>query len=95
MDGINLVEGFLDRGRTHDAAIDPDGKENRIHAAFAHARNIHVTVGIALAEIEVLGEKALRGVVVRIEHDRGKVQLLGARGDLVGRNGARQEKSRG
>src|SRR5262249_48281347 len=59
VDGINLVQSFLYCGRAHDASINPDGKENRVHAAFAHAGNIHVAVGIALAEIEVLGEKTL------------------------------------
>ena len=46
---VNLVEGQFYRARAHDAAINPDGKENRIHTAFAHARNVYVAVGIAPA----------------------------------------------
>ena len=43
-----------------------------------------MAVGIAFAEVEVLGEKALRGVVVRIEHNRGEMQFSSALGDVVG-----------
>ena len=64
--GINLIESFLHRGRTHDAAINPDGKENGVHASFAHARDIDVAIGVAPAEVEILGEEPLRRVVVRI-----------------------------
>ncbi len=44
-----------------------------------------MAVGIALAEVEVLGEEALRRVVVRIENDRREMQLLGALGDFIAR----------
>src|SRR5438094_1049779 len=81
---VNLIKRFLHGGRAHDAAINPYGKEDRVHAAFAHARNVHMAVGIAFAEVEVLGEKALRGVVVRIEHNRREMQFSSALRDVVG-----------
>src|SRR5438045_4296963 len=75
---------FQHGGRAHDATINPDGKEDLVHTAFAHARNVHVAVGIALAEVEVFGEKALRGVVVGIEHNRREMQFSSALRDVVG-----------
>ena len=81
---INLIESFLNRRRSHDAAVDPDGKENGVHAAFAHARNVDAPGGIALAKIEIAGGETLGRVVVRVEDDGGEMQLTGFLGDRVG-----------
>jgi len=43
MDGIDLVESFLHRELAHTVAINPDGKEDGVHAAFAHAGDVDVT----------------------------------------------------
>src|ERR1700693_2026658 len=56
LDGIDLVESFLNGERAHSATINPDGKENGVQTAFTHARDVDVTGGIAFAEIEVAGE---------------------------------------
>ena len=85
-DGVDLVERLLDGGRAHDAAVDPDRKEDGVHAAFAHARDVDGAVGVALAEIVVVREEALRGVVVGVEDDGGKMQLVSASRDIVGGN---------
>jgi len=69
VDGIYLIQRFLDGRGTHDSAVNPDGKEDGVHAAFAHARDVNAAIGIALAKVKRLGEKALRGVIVRIEDD--------------------------
>src|SRR5216684_3063814 len=68
------------------AAVDPDRKENGVHPAFAHARNVHVPVGIALTDVVVLGEEPLRGVVMRVKDDRGKMKLLCPLSNVIGRN---------
>ena len=49
--------------------VAPNGKENRVQAAFPHARNIDVAFGVAMPEIEMLEEETLRRVVMRIQHD--------------------------
>ena len=77
LDGIDLVESFLNRERAHGAAVNPDGKENGVHAAFAHAGDVDVARGIALAEVEIAGEEALSGVVVSVNDDGGEVESAG------------------
>src|SRR5579859_275735 len=85
---VDLIERLLHRRRPYDSPVDPDGKENGVHAAFAHTRNIDVPVRIALAKIEILGEETLRGIVVGIQHNRGKVQFVGPLGDFIRRRTA-------
>src|SRR5580658_4900639 len=51
---IYLVQRLLYRWRAHDSAVNPDGKENRVHPTFPHARYVDMPVGIALADVEVL-----------------------------------------
>jgi hypothetical protein len=48
-----------------------------------------MTARVPPAEVEILGEEALRSVVVRVENQGGKVQLAGVGGDLVSRNSCR------
>ena len=50
-------------------------------------RDVHVAIRIALAEVVALREETLRGVVVRVQDDRGKMQLVGPVGDGIGRSG--------
>ena len=68
---VDLVQRFLHRLGPHDASVDPDREENRVHPTFAHARDIDVPVGIAFGDVVGIGEKTLRGVVVGIQDDRG------------------------
>ena len=49
-------------------------------------RGISSSRGVALAQVVVLREKALRGVVVRIQNDGREVQLMGAFGKIVSRS---------
>ena len=65
--GVDLIECLLNRGRAHNVAVDPDRKEDAIHAAFAHARYVDRAVRIALAQVIILREQALRRVVVRVD----------------------------
>jgi hypothetical protein len=90
VDGIDLVESFLNRKRAHSAAINPDGKENGVHATFAHAGDVDVTRGIALAEVEIAGEEALGGVVVGVGDDGGEMKSVGLLGDGVSGSGNEQ-----
>ena len=53
-DGINQAQGTLDGFGAGDGGGNIDGKENRIHAAFAHARDINVAAGVALAKVEAV-----------------------------------------
>src|SRR5580658_2288172 len=86
-DGVDLIEGFFDGGRAGDASVDPDGKEDGVHAAFLHVRNVDVAGGVLLAEVVVWREEALRGVIVRVEHDGREVQLMRTlRNFVAGRN---------
>ena len=69
----------------------PDGKENRVQATITHARDINVSFAVAMGEIEMLEEHALRRVVVRI-HDYGaEVNLVRAIGDVVSRHGGNKQ----
>ncbi|OLC88310.1 MAG: hypothetical protein AUH88_01275 [Acidobacteria bacterium 13_1_40CM_4_61_5] len=52
-----------------------------------------MTVGVALAEIKGLREEALRRVRVRVEDDRGKMELAGMLRNIVGGDVADQERS--
>jgi hypothetical protein len=78
MNRINLVQRFLHRWRARDSPIDPNRKENGIHSALAHARNVDVAIQVAFAQIEAFREQPLRGVVVGVQHNRGKVQFAGS-----------------
>jgi hypothetical protein len=78
-----LIERFLNGRRAHGAAVNPDGKENGVHAAFAHAWDVDAAVGITLGDIEVFGEKALRRVIVSVEHDGGKMKFARTVGYFV------------
>src|SRR5271170_3599506 len=80
---VYLIEGFLYRGGAHDASVDPDGEEDGVHAAFPHAGNVDVAAGVALAQIVVLGEEALCGVIVRVQHDGREMQFVRLRGNIV------------
>ncbi len=86
---VNLVERFLNCRRTHRATVNPNRKENRIHSAFLHARNVDVTVGIAFGEIEVFRKETLCRVVVRIQHDRGEMKFARPLGDVVAKRNGR------
>ncbi len=80
MDGINQVERALDGFWSSVIAGSPDGHEHRVQAAFARARDIHVTGGIALGEIELLiEEKTLGCVSVKVNDNRALMQLRGLR----------------
>src|SRR5207245_2299603 len=92
-DRVDLVERFLDGGWPEDAAVDPHREKLDVEAALAHARDIHMTVGVALAEIKGLREEALRRVRVRVKDDRGKMELAGMLRNIVGGYIADQEGS--
>ena len=77
MDRIDLVESFLNREPPHRAAINPNGKEDDVHATFAHPGDVDVARGIALAEVEIVGKEALGGVVVSVCDDRGEMESAG------------------
>jgi hypothetical protein len=94
MDQVNLVECFLHRWRTHGAPVNPNGKENGVHTAFVHSRDVYVAVGVALTEIIVLREKPLRSVIVGVEHDRREMQLLCALRNVVGHGAANEKNTR-
>jgi hypothetical protein len=82
-DSADLIESFLDSLRSGDFAGNPDGKENRAEVAVAHARDVDAAVGVADAQVELVVEQALRGVVVRVDDDRRKVKFLGTLGNAV------------
>src|SRR5581483_5750414 len=82
-DRVDLVQRLLDSHGPHGSTINPNGEENGVHPAFAHAGDVDASVRIPLAQVKILGEEALRGVVVRIQHDGGKVQLVSPLGDVV------------
>ncbi len=67
--GLDLVGGALDGYGPGDFAGNPDGEENRVEAAFFHARDVHAAFGIAGGEIEIAVDEALRGVGVGVHHD--------------------------
>src|ERR1700693_5977481 len=95
MDGIDLVERFLNRERAHGAAINPDGKEDGVHAAFTHAGDVDVARGIALAKIEIAGEEALGGVIVGVNDDGGEVEPTGLIRNGAGVGGSGNQQSYG
>ena len=80
----------MNRERAHGAAINPDGKEDGVHTAFAHAGDVDVARGIALAEVEIAGEEALGGVIVSIHDDGGKMESASLLGNGVGGSGNEQ-----
>ncbi len=80
---IDLIERVLDGFRPRDFAGNPDGKENRAESAFLHPRNIDAAGIAARPQVKSAVEKALRRVVVRIHHERSKVQLARAGGNIV------------
>jgi hypothetical protein len=92
VDGVYLIEGFLHGGRAHDVSVDPDGEEDGVHAAFSHAGNIHVTFGVALAEIVILREEALRRIIVCVQDDGGEVQLMCALGNFINGDSSGQDR---
>jgi hypothetical protein len=51
-----------------------------------------VAVRIASAEIKTLREETLRRIVVSIQDEGGKMQLVGALGDIVAAAGAGEDK---
>src|ERR1700734_2198672 len=75
-DGFDLSRGAIDGGLASDGARNPDGEEDRVEAAFAHARDVDVAVRVSCAEIEIRIEQALRGVVVRVDDDGFGVKFL-------------------
>ena len=63
-------------------------KNSAVEPAFAHARDVDVAVLLALGDVEgLVEEQPLRRVVVRVDHDRAVVQLLGTGRDAVGLRG--------
>jgi hypothetical protein len=56
-----------------------DPGQHRVHPAFTPASNVNLTVGVLLAEVVVLREEALRGVIVGVQHDGTEVQIMRAR----------------
>jgi hypothetical protein len=81
---VDLVERFFHRRRAHNFSVNPDGKENGVHAAFAHARNVDVPIRVTFADVEGVREEALRGVVVRVQHDGRKMQRTSMLRNIVG-----------
>ncbi len=51
-----------------------------------------MTLGVALAEIVVLREEALRGVIVRVQHDGREVQLMRTLGNFVKGDSSGQDR---
>ena len=74
-DRIDLLKGALHGFGAGNFAGNPDRKENRVQAAFLHARNIDAAGISALTEIEFAIEKALRGVVVSVHHNGRKMEF--------------------
>src|SRR5215472_6207314 len=94
---VDLIHRALHSFRSRHRAGNPDGKKNRTHAPFAHARNIDCAVWITRAQIKVRVEKALGGVVVRIDNNGAEVQVVGFPRDVAlgGYNEQRQNGSKG
>ncbi len=86
-DGVDLVESLLNGDGAGDFAVDPDGEEDGVQAAFAHARDVDVAVGVTRADIEGGVEEALGGVVVGIDNDGRGVERFGFVGDGLCRSG--------
>jgi hypothetical protein len=80
---VNLIESFLDRLGAGGLAGKPDGKENGVEAAFAHAGDVNIAVGVAGADVESRIEEALRGVIVGVNDDRGGLEFLGFVGNRL------------
>ena len=78
-DGVDLIEGLLDGVWAESFAGDPDGEKDGGHTAFAHAWDVNVAIGVASGEIEIGIEEALGGVVVSVDDDGGRLELLGLR----------------
>jgi hypothetical protein len=93
VDGVNLIERFLDGRRAHGAAIDPNRKEDGVHAALAHARDIYAAIGIAFRDIEGLGEESLCGIVVSVQNDRREMQFSGAFGEVIAAGRRNQKRT--
>ncbi len=69
---------LLDGRSARHVARHPNGEEERVEAAVAHARDVDISVGVAGADVERLVEQQpLRRVVVRIDDDGAIVELLG------------------
>src|SRR6267378_7647670 len=84
--GVDLIERLLHRRRTGDVARHPDREEQRVEPAVAHAWDVDVAVRVARLDLErLVVDEPLRRVVVRVNHNRAVVQLLGAIGDLSAR----------
>src|SRR5205823_9109650 len=84
------VHGFGSR----DFAGNPDRKENRVQAAFAHAWKINAAVVVSFSNVKLSIEEALGCVVVGIHNDRGEMQFLRARGNIAGFHARHQQATR-
>jgi hypothetical protein len=73
MNGVDLIEYLLDRGRTHDVCMDIHGKKDCVQAAFPHAGYIDMTVS-AFRKVVRPRKKALESVGVRVEDDRSEAK---------------------
>jgi hypothetical protein len=92
--GVDLVDRFLNRFRPHDLAGNPDGKENGCETTLAHAGDVDVAVCVAGGEIKPGVEEALRGVIMSIDDDRGRLEPFGFLGNgIAGRSNNHQENS--
>ena len=77
VNAINLIQRAFHGWWTGYLARHPDGKEQRVKTAFAHARDVYVAVVVSGSDIEgVVEQQPLRGVVMRIDDDRALVNLL-------------------
>ena len=82
-DGVNLLQGSLDRHRASHIARHPDRKEDCVKTTLAHARNVDRAIVIARTDIEAfVKNEALRGVIVRVDDDGPVVELPGASRNL-------------
>jgi hypothetical protein len=81
--GVNQIERALNGDGPCDVNRNPRGAKYRADAAFAQARSIQATFGIAMAEIEILKETSLRNIDVGIDNQRIKMKFACAARDFV------------
>ena len=73
----DLILSAADGGGAGNGSGNPDRKENRVEATFAHARDVDAAIGVARGEIKFRVEQSLGGVVMSVDHDRTEMQVVG------------------
>ena len=83
LDGLHLLKRPLNRRLAGYCGGDPNREENPADSALAHPWYIDRAILVPLADVEIVENKPLCGVGVRVDHQRPKMNIAGFGRDLV------------